>query len=67
MNEKELTGQRDFYWMLSVVLMIVVILLLLTIGGHYMKDPHRAVWKNFSLDDTTRTDTMHISTIHNPH
>jgi Tfp pilus assembly protein PilX len=54
MDEIELAKQRDRYWMLCAFLMVVVILLLLAIGGIRMKDPHRAVWRNFSLDDTTR-------------
>jgi hypothetical protein len=54
MDEKEIARQRDRYWLLSFFLMIIVVILLLVIGGKRINDPHRAVWKNFSLGDTAR-------------
>jgi len=65
MNEKELTKQRDIYWMLCMFLMAVILVLLVYIGGKNAVDPGKAMWKNFSLSDTTKIDTLHVSTINN--
>ncbi|HTK82324.1 MAG TPA: hypothetical protein VL633_08550 [Bacteroidota bacterium] len=50
----------NIYKTITFILAVVVILLLVILVHDHLIDPHKPIWKNFMIADTTQIDTTKI-------